>query len=430
VSRDIAASIDTAGGELAIALSGDRVPLASFAGFAPRGAGLDTARATGRLELRRTGDRLARRDRRAVTGLHIDHRRSRPSDRDRGRARRHARDLSDAVALEAGHLQFGAADLTASGWLRRGSPASGQVELRLAPARARICSRRCPASCAARSTAWASPARSAATRASRSISRPRSATAFDLDLDLDNRCTVTAEPPAADATALLAAPPAEVQLRRMRAHVPAAFISAEDARFYDHHGFDSPSDRAQPRDRSARSSPRTRWLDDQPAARQERVPHAAPQPRSQDPGSDPDLAPRSAPRQEQILERYLNIIELGPHVAGVAAAARYWFDTTARELTLRQAAFSPRSPPSRNRCRAAFAHAGGLDPDSAARVDVVLRACAVTARSTRTSSTAPRSAAALHGLGAAPRLRPGLLLAKGRGCRGGWLPRTRSARPY
>ena len=71
---------------------------------------------------------------------------------------------------------------------------------------------------------------------------------------LANHCGVSAEPPAADPT-VLAAPGDQVfadgshagsaracragsSCRHLPAHVPAAFVAAEDARFYEHHGFD------------------------------------------------------------------------------------------------------------------------------------------------------------------------------------------------
>ena len=43
--------------------------------------------------------------------------------------------------------------------------------------------------------------------------------------------------------------------------------------------------------------------------------------------------------KQQILERYLNVIELGPGIFGIGAAARYWFGKSPRELTSAEAAF-------------------------------------------------------------------------------------------
>ena len=42
--------------------------------------------------------------------------------------------------------------------------------------------------------------------------------------------------------------------------------------------------------------------------------------------------------KERILEVYLNSIEFGPGIYGAEAAAQYWFDTSAKSLTLDQAA--------------------------------------------------------------------------------------------
>ena len=91
--------------------------------------------------------------------------------------------------------------------------------------------------------------------------------------------------------------------------------------------------RKQPRDRSPRAPARARRLDDQPAAGQERVPHAAPQPRPQDPGGDPDLAARGAARQEARSSSATSTSSSsGPHVFGIGAAAQHWFGESPREL--------------------------------------------------------------------------------------------------
>ena len=78
--------------------------------------------------------------------------------------------------------------------------------------------------------------------------------------------------------------------------------------------------------------------------------------------------------KQQILQRYLNVIELGPGVHGIGPAATHWFATTPRGLTIKQAAFlaaitsEPTSMSRRVRRR------GGLDEVSAERVATILRA--------------------------------------------------------
>jgi monofunctional biosynthetic peptidoglycan transglycosylase len=78
--------------------------------------------------------------------------------------------------------------------------------------------------------------------------------------------------------------------------------------------------------------------------------------------------------KRQILERYLNIIELGPRVFGIGPAARYWFDTTPRELTIRQAAFLAAITAEPTTMSRRVRRQGGLDAESADRVATVLRA--------------------------------------------------------
>ncbi|MCX5745641.1 MAG: transglycosylase domain-containing protein [Proteobacteria bacterium] len=76
----------------------------------------------------------------------------------------------------------------------------------------------------------------------------------------------------------------------------------------------------------------------------------------------------------QILERYLNIIELGPHVYGIGAAAKYWFATTAAKLSIHQAAFLAALTSAPTSMTQRVHAAGGLDAESRARVETILRA--------------------------------------------------------
>lgn len=77
--------------------------------------------------------------------------------------------------------------------------------------------------------------------------------------------------------------------------------------------------------------------------------------------------------KRQILERYLNVIELGPGVHGIGAAARHWFGKPARDLTVKEAAFLAAMTPEPRSMSRRLAEAGGLDARSAERVDTVLR---------------------------------------------------------
>jgi membrane peptidoglycan carboxypeptidase len=75
-----------------------------------------------------------------------------------------------------------------------------------------------------------------------------------------------------------------------------------------------------------------------------------------------------------ILERYFQVIELGPHIYGLRAAAEYWFGISPRELTVRQAAFLAALTCEPTTMARRIRKFGALDPDSAARVDIILRA--------------------------------------------------------
>ncbi len=78
--------------------------------------------------------------------------------------------------------------------------------------------------------------------------------------------------------------------------------------------------------------------------------------------------------KKQILTRYLNIIELGPRVFGVGAAAMYWFDRSPREVSVKQAAFLAAITSEPTSMSRRVRKAGGLDPQSAERVATILRA--------------------------------------------------------
>ena len=78
-----------------------------------------------------------------------------------------------------------------------------------------------------------------------------------------------------------------------------------------------------------------------------------------------------------ILERYLDLIELGEGVRGVGAAARYWFARPAEKLSVRQAAFLAALTPAPRTFSRMVRASGGLAPEVADRVDIVLRAMRV-----------------------------------------------------
>jgi membrane peptidoglycan carboxypeptidase len=211
-----------------------------------------------------------------------------------------------------------------------------------------------------------------------------------LTASIADECRAVAEPPAADVARLAGSvdqvfsdgsharigkgEPGWTALAQLPRHVPGALLAAEDTRFFDHAGFDL--------DQIARSLEID--LREHRVARggstisQQLVKNAfLSQRRSFDRKlQEAILTWRLEARldKRQILERYLNLIELGPHVHGITAAAHHWFGAAPRELSVRQAAFLAAMTSEPTSMSRRVRRAGGLDPDSAARVDVVLRA--------------------------------------------------------
>lgn len=374
-----------------VVLHGDRVPLRAFAALVPHGILLDDARASGRLEVRRDGAALQLAADGSFDGVAFDHRAIAEQPVAIGATVRGAVTVSaDAVAVDQLAIGVGAAQWTASGWLRRGTPASGQLDLRLASAPCGELLASLPAEIRAPLDGMAmTGAFGGRARLAIDLAAPVGDGA-ELGVELDNGCTVTVEPPASDVTAL--AGPSEqafadgshakvgkgaagwAELRHLPGHVSGAFTSAEDARFFEHHGFDvrqiARSFEIDLRDRrlSRGGSTISQQLVKNAFLTQRRTLDRKIQ--------EAILTWRLESRLDKktILERYLNVIELGPHVFGIGAAAQHWFGVPARELSVHQAAFlaaltsEPQSMSRRVR------HAGGLDAESSLRVDVILRA--------------------------------------------------------
>jgi hypothetical protein len=365
----------------ALSLQGDRIPLAPLAPLAPPGLVLDGAHASGQLTVTR-GSRANHTVQVAaqgsLTGVRLDHKTLAPQPLSIDTTLDTVLAISpEAIVVDHATMSIGAAQWTTSGWLRRGSPLSGQLDVRLAaaPCDALFASIpievRGPLDGLALTGTFAGRA-----RLSIDLAAP-AGEGVELDTSLAHDCTVTAEPPAADVGTLAERPADDrpwIALKKLPWFVPGAFVSAEDGQFYEHAGFDlTQIARSLEIDLRDRRLARGGSTISQQLVKNELLTHR----RSLDRKIQEALLTwRLEERLEkrQILERYLNIIELGPKVHGIVAAARYWFDETAGDLSIREAAFlaaltsEPQSMSRRVR------HAGGLDPESAARVDTVLRA--------------------------------------------------------
>ena len=157
-------------------------------------------------------------------------------------------------------------------------------------------------------------------------------------------------------------------------HIRGAFVAAEDARFWDHRGFDAVQiARSLEIDlregRMARGgSTITQQLVKNSFLHQRRTLARKLQ--------EAVLTWRveAVLDKKTILARYLNIVELGPGVYGLAAAAQYWFGKPAAHLGVREAAFLAALTPAPATMSRRLLAAHGLDPATAERVEVTLRA--------------------------------------------------------
>jgi len=378
-------------GGRALAVSGDRVPL----GFlAPLTGALDVddAHASGRVTLG-LGATVEVHGDVELTGARIDHRAisdgPMPID---GRLSFAVTRTGDRLDLATLAIRRGAAQVDASGWLRWGprGPTAGEVAVALPETACRGVIDALPRALRGHLDAMAVRGSIAGT----------ATVSIDLDAELGegvhlaltgvNHCDVAAEPPGADARALAgvaehrfpdgttaAVGPGVgdwVELDQLPAHVQGAFVAAEDARFWDHDGFDLAQIARSleidlREDRFARGGSTI----SQQLVKNAFLHHRRTLARKLEEAVLTWRLEAVLPKTA-ILARYLNVIELGPDVFGIAAAARHWFGRSPQALTVRQAAFLAALTPAPRTISARLARGHKLDPDTAGRVSVVLRA--------------------------------------------------------
>lgn len=374
-----------------ITVRGDHLPLAPLAAVAPRGLVVDGAHASGRLTVQRDGARITVDADAALDGVALDHRviAAGPVPL-AGQLRAQLAIAPDAIAVTRAQLAVGAAKLTASGWLRRGQPASAQLDVSFAPAPCGDLLASLPGELRGPLDGMVlSGALGGHLRLSVDLAAPPGE-GVELSASISDGCKSEAEPPAADVSKLAGVldevfadgsharigkgEPGWASLTGLPGHVAGAFVAAEDARFYDHAGFDL-AQIAKSLEIDLREHRLARGGS---TISQQLVKNAfLSQRRSFDRKlQEAILTWRLEARLDkaQILERYLNLIELGPRVFGLTAAARYWFDAAPRDLSVRQAAFLAALTSEPTSMSRRVRRAAGLDADSAARVDVVLRA--------------------------------------------------------
>jgi len=384
-------SLELSPQDLSVTLRGDRVPLRGLAAVAPRGIGLDDARATGELHVTKSDRSYVISADGAFDGISLEHpslaAEPLPFTATVGTSLTIA---PEAITVSRLSIDTGAIHTKLSGWLRRGSPASGQLDVELASAPCTELLASLPAQVRGPLDGMVLGGTVGGTaRLTIDLAAPVGDGTV-LATNLLGRCETLAEPPAADVMSLTVASPhvyvdgsrglvgpgepGWFDLRQMPSRLHGAFTSAEDGRFWDHAGFDIKQiAHSLEIDLRERRLARGGSTISQQLIKNSFLTHRRTLDRKL---QEAVLTWRLEARLEkkQILERYLNIIELGPRVFGVGAAAKHWFHTTPRGLTIRQAAFlaALTSEPT-SMARRVRRH-GGLDPDSAERVATVLRA--------------------------------------------------------
>jgi hypothetical protein len=213
------------------------------------------------------------------------------------------------------------------------------------------------------------------------------ATKLDLDVDVDD-CRVAREATDADPRRLLtpfeqyfasgtrrrigAGLPGYAPLGRLPRHVPLAFVAGEDARFYEHRGFDPYQiERSLAVDLRDGAFVRGGSTISQQTVKNLFLSHRRTLARKV---QEAVLTWRLEAhlRKDQILERYLNIIELGPGVFGIDEAARYWFGKDPAALDLHEAVFLAALTPAPQTLSRRILEAGGIDELLRRRMDIIL----------------------------------------------------------
>jgi hypothetical protein len=257
-------------------------------------------------------------------------------------------DEGTRIEVERGELDALGVRLSLGGWTELGTLPRGSISIKTSK----------PLACGRLLSAQPRPVQDAlaglkmAGNLGLRVSLGFDATAWDaltLDFDLDPLCEVVSEPGAladlldtlesgrAPEGAAAALPlgkyhPDFAPLAKMPAHLPAAFLTAEDGRFYSHAGFDMEMiRRALAHDLEMQSVAKGGSTITQQLAKNLFLPQSRTLARKLE---ETVLAWRlqTLLSKNRTLELYLNVIELGPHIYGVKQAARAYFGKDLEEL--------------------------------------------------------------------------------------------------
>ncbi len=265
--------------------------------------------------------------------------------------RGHADLATGRVDIQSGELRVFSAPLSLSGWIEASHAPRGSLVLST-PLHA-------PLSCASLLSAQPAPVKQALSglevdgKLGFRVAVEFDARAWEslgLDVDVTPLCQVKHEAtalasllpsllrPKAKDQAPIALPlgsihPDFVPLAQMPKHLPSAFLTSEDGKFFHHHGFDMDMIRhALAQDLENRSFDRGASTITQQLAKNLFLTHRRTLARKLE---EAVLTWRLQKllSKDRVLELYLNIIELGPGIRGVKEAARVYFGKDVAELT-------------------------------------------------------------------------------------------------
>lgn len=378
----------------ALHVSASAVPLAGLAPLVPAGVELRDAHAGGTVTLLRLGERVRFDVQGQLGGVSLDHPAVSPAPVPVDvEAAARGELAGPIVELRDVHVTRGALTVRASGRVRRGGAVgftAGELEVAIDRA-----------GCLALLESLPPPLRgplggltltgeaSARGRLRVDLDQP-AGDGVELETALDLGCVVVADAPLAEPQRLAGAsehvfPDGSralvgpglgdwVRLEQLPPMVALTWVAAEDSRFFTHRGFDL-GQIARSLEVDLREA---RFARGGSTISQQLVKNAFLTPRR---SLDRKLQEailtwrvESTLDKRTILERYLNVIELGPGIHGISAAARHWFGKPPTLLSAREVAFLAAMTPEPQSMSRRLAAAGGLDPQSAERVDTVLRA--------------------------------------------------------
>lgn len=377
--------------DLTVTVSGDRIPLRALGAVAPHGLDLETARATGTVHLHQKASTLELVADGSFDGVIIDHKSIAGEPMTIGAAVRATLAISpDAITVTELGADIGAIKAKLSGWLRRGTPTSGQIDVTVAAAPCADLLASLPAQVRGPLDGMLLEGElGGRARLAIDLAAP-AGDGTTLTTQFDGACRALAEPPAANVASLTVASdhqyadgshgkvgpgePTWYNYDRLPPRVRNAFVSAEDGRFWEHNGFDLQQiARSLEIDLRERRLARGGSTISQQLVKNSFLSYRRTFDRKV---QEAILTWRLEAKldKKQILTRYLNVIELGPHVFGVGAAAKYWFNASPRDLTVRQGAFLAALTSEPSSMSRRVRKAGGLDPTSTDRVNTILRA--------------------------------------------------------